>query len=83
MWELLIIIIINPIRPAINVNPIIYFYQLQYYGNVSLYLSKLLKKLFRQYFKDLKLIFAYRSICMHDFSVLRIEYQMFTFTSGI
>ena len=63
--------IINPNRPIINVNPIIYFYQSQYYGNVSLYLSKQLKiyiiKLCNQYFKDLKLIFTYRSICMHDF----------------
>ena len=56
------------------VNPIIYFYQLQYYGNVSFYLSKQLKILCIQYFKDLKLIFAYKSICMHDFSALKIEY---------
>ena len=27
---------INPDRPTINVNPIIYYYQSQYYGNVSL-----------------------------------------------
>ena len=59
--------VINPNRPIINVNPIIYFYQSQYYSIVSLYLSKQLKKLFNQYFKDLKLIFAYRSIRMHDF----------------
>ena len=32
-----------------------------------LYLSKQLKNLCHQYFKDLKLIFAYRSIHMHDF----------------
>ena len=65
---------INPNRPIINVNPIFYFYQSQYYCNVSLYLSKQLKKLCNQYFIDLKLIFTYRSIRMHDFSVLRIEY---------
>ena len=59
--------VVNPYRPIINVNPIILFYQSQYYGNVSLYLSKQLKKLCNQYFKDLKLIFAYRSIRMHDF----------------
>ena len=59
--------VINPNRPINNVNVIIYFYQSQYYGNVSLYLFKHLKKLCNQYFKDSKLIFAYRSIRMHDF----------------
>ena len=59
--------VIYSYRPIINVYPIIYFYQSQYYGNASLYLSKQLKKLCNQYFKDLKLIFAYRSIRMHDF----------------
>ena len=51
--------VINPNRPIINFNPIIFSSQSQYYGNVSLYLSKQLKKLCNQYFKDLKLIFAY------------------------
>ena len=36
--------VINSNRPIINVNPIIYFYQSQYYSNASLYLSKQLKK---------------------------------------
>ena len=59
--------VINPNRPTINVNSITYFYQSQYYGNVSLNLSKQLIKLCNQCFKDLKLIFVYRSIRMHDF----------------
>ena len=59
--------VINPNRPIINVNPIIYFYQSQYYGNVSLYLSNQLKKLCNQYFRGVKLIFAYISIRTHDF----------------
>ena len=40
--------VVNSNRPAINANPIIYFYQSQYYGNVSLYLFKRLKKLCNQ-----------------------------------
>ena len=60
----------NPTRPNSNVNPICYFYQSQYYRNFSFYLSKQLKNLFNQYFKDLKLIFTYQSICMHGFLVL-------------
>ena len=67
--------VINPNRPIINVNPIIYFYQSQYHGNVSLYMSKQLKQLCNRYFKDLKIIFACRSIRMHDFFCFKdIEY---------
>ena len=66
--------VVNPNRAIINVNPIIYFIN---HSNVSLYLSKQLKKLCNQYFKDLKLIFAYRSIRMHDFAYRPIHMHDF------
>ena len=32
--------VINPNRPTINVNPISYFYESQYYGNLNAYVHR-------------------------------------------